>query len=113
MYLEKVNDSIEKNSFLNETVEQLEKDFLMVGVNFDVPKPVFNYSSLFNFTLHLIDALNEKDSQKILNLLYRIDLSEEFVQVQMKETEYSFTEMLSELIVKRELYKVILRKNRF
>ena len=113
MYLEKVNDSIEKNSFLNETVEQLEKDFLMVGVSFDVPKPFLNYSSLFNFTLHLIDALNEKDSQKILDLLYRIDLSEEFVQVQMKETEYSFTEMISELIVKRELYKVILRKNKF
>ena len=113
MYLEKVNDFIEENSFLNETVEQLEKDFLMEGVNFDVSKPVLNYSSLFNFTLHLIDALNEKDSQKILNLLYRIDLSEEFVQVQMKETEYSFTEMLSELIVKRELYKVVLRKNRF
>ena len=37
MYLEKVNDFIEENSFLNETVEQLEKDFLMVGVNFDVP----------------------------------------------------------------------------
>ena len=113
MYLEKVNDSIEENSCLNETVEQLEKDFLMAGVHFDVPKPVLNYSSLFNFTLHLIEALNEKDSQKILNLLYRIDLSEEFVQVQMKETEYSFTEMLSELIVKRELYKVVLRKNRF
>ena len=113
MYLEKVNDSIEENPFLNETVEQLEKDFLMVGVNFDVPKPVLSYFSLFNFTLHLVDALNEKDSQKILNLLYRIDLSEEFVQVQMKETEYSFTEMLSELIVKRELYKVILRKNKF
>ena len=113
MYLEKVNDSIEENSFLNETVEQLEKDFLMVGVNFDVPKPVLSYFSLFNFTLHLVDDLNEKDSQKILNLLYRIDLSEEFVQVQMKETEYSFTEMLSELIVKRELYKVVLRKNRF
>ena len=113
MYLEKVNDSIEENSFLNETVEQLEKDFLMIGVNFDVPKPILNYSSLFNFTFNLVDALNEKDSQKILNLLYRIDLSEEFVQVQMKETEYSFTEMLSELIVKRELYKVVLRKNRF
>ena len=110
MYLEKVNDSIEKNSFLNETVEQLEKDFLMVGVNFDVPKPVLNYSSLFNFTLHLIDALNEKDSQKILNLLYRIDLSEEIVKDEMQQTDLSFTKMISEMIVKRELYKVIIRK---
>lgn len=110
MYLEKVNDSIEENSFLNETVEQLEKDFLMVGVNFDVPKPVLSYSSLFNFTLHLIDALNEKDSQKILNLLYRIDLSEEIVKDEMQQTELSFTKMISEMIVKRELYKVIIRK---
>jgi len=110
MYLEKVNDSIEENSFLNETVEQLEKDFLMVGVNFDVPKPVLSYSSLFNFTLHLVDSLNEKDSQKILNLLYRIDLSEEIVKDEMQQTDLSFTKMISEMIVKRELYKVIIRK---
>ena len=110
MYLEKVNDSIEENSFLNETVEQLEKDFLMIGVNFDVPKPILNYSSLFNFTFNLVDALNEKDSQKILNLLYRIDLSEEIVKNEMQQTELSFTKMLSEMIVKRELYKVIIRK---
>ena len=112
MYLEKVNDSIEKNTFLNETVEQLEKDFLMIGVNFDVPKPVLSYSSLFNFTLHLVDALNEKDSQKILNLLYRIDLSEEIVKDEMQQTDLSFTKMISEMIVKRELYKVIIR-NKF
>ena len=110
MYLAKVNDSIEENSFLNETVEQLEKDFLMVGVNFDVPKPVLSYSSLFNFTLHLVDSLNEKDSQKILNLLYRIDLSEEIVKDEMQQTDLSFTKMISEMIVKRELYKVIIRK---
>jgi len=110
MYLEKVNDFIKENSFLNETAEQLEKDFLMIGVNFDVPKPILNYSSLFNFTFNLVDALNEKDSQKILNLLYRIDLSEEIVKNEMQQTELSFTKMLSEMIVKRELYKVIIRK---
>ena len=110
MYLEKVNDSIEENSFLNETAEQLEKYFLMIGVNFDVPKPILNYSSLFNFTFNLVDALNEKDSQKILNLLYRIDLSEEIVKTEMQKTDFNFSKMLSEMIVKRELYKVIIRK---
>ena len=110
MYLEKVNDFIKENSFLNETAEQLEKDFLMIGVNFDVPKPILNYSSLFNFTFNLVDALNEKDSQKILNLLYRIDLSEEIVKNEMQKTDFNFSKMLSEMIVKRELYKVIIRK---
>ena len=108
MYLEKVNDSIEENSFLNETVQQLEKDFLMVGVKFDVPKPVLSYSSLFNFTLNLVESLNKKDSQKILNLLYRIDLSEEIIKNEMNQTDISFTKMLSEMIVKRELKKVIM-----
>ena len=113
MYLDKVNHSIEENTFLNETVEQLAKDFAMAGIDFDINKPVSSYKSLFDFTFKIITSINQKYSKKILNLLYRIDLSEEFVQVQMKETEYSFTEMLSELIVKKELYKVVLRKNRF
>ena len=110
MYLLKVNDSIGENSFLNETVEQLEKDFLMIGVNFDIPKPVLCYSSLFNFTFNLVDALNVKDSKKILNLLYRIDLSETIVKKEMKQTDSPFSKMLSEMIVKRELYKVIILK---
>ena len=113
MYLDKVNHSIEENTFLNETVEQLAKDFAMTGLDFNINNPVSSYKSLFDFTFKLITDINQKYPKKILNLLYRIDLSEEFVQEQMKETEYSFTEMLSELIVKRELYKVVLRKNRF
>ena len=111
MYLSKLNYSIEANSFLNATVEQLEKDCLMIGVNFDIPKPVLCYSSLFNFTFNLVDALNLQDSQKILNLLYQIDLSEEIVKKEMKKTDSPFSKMLSEMIVKRELYKVIIRKN--
>ena len=113
MYLDKVNHFIKDNTFLNETAEQLAKDFSMTDIDFDINKPVSSYKSLFDFTFNLITTINQRYPKKILNLLYRIDLSEEFVQVQMKETEYSFTEMLSELIVKKELYKVVLRKNRF
>lgn len=111
MSLLKVKQFIEDNVFLNETVEQLEKDFLMIGVNFDIPKPVLCYSSLFNFTFNLVDELNKKDSLKMLNLLYRIDLPEEIVKKEMKKTDSPFSKMLSEMIVKRELYKVIIRKN--
>ena len=113
MDLVSVQSQIKANQYLSETVVQLEKDFAMTGIDFDINKPVSSYKSLFDFTFKLITTINQQEPKNILNLLYRIDLSEEFVQVQMKETEYSFTEMLSELIVKRELYKVILRKNRF
>ena len=110
MDLVSVQSQIKANKYLNETVAQLEKDFLLIGVSFDIQKPVADYKTLFSFTYNLVNSLNEKEPKQILNLLYRIDLSEEMVQKQMQETALSFTEMLSELIVKRELYKVVLRE---
>ena len=111
MDLISVNTQIKANQYLAETLAQLEKDFLMIGVNFDIQKPVTDYKALFTFTNNLVNSLNNQDPKRILNLLYRIDLSEEIVQKQMKETDLTFTEMLSELIVKREIYKIIVRKN--
>ena len=110
MNLSEVNKSIQNNLFLQETAQQLEKDFLMIGINFDIDTPVSDYKYLFSFTYHLVNALNEQNPQKVLNLLYRIDLAEKKVQEEMQKTQLSFTEMLSEMIVKREIYKVILRK---
>jgi len=109
MELSELNRSIQSNNLLKETVDQLEKDFLMIGVNFDIEKPVSDYKDLFSFTFHLIDALNQQIPQRVLNLLYRIDLSEEIVKSEMLITQLSFTEMLSEMIVKRELKKVIIK----
>jgi len=111
MDLVSVESHIKANQYLSETVAQLEKDFLMIGVNFDIQKPVTDYKALFTFTNNLVNLLNNQDPKRILNLLYRIDLSGEIVQKQMKETDLTFTEMLSELIVKREIYKIIVRKN--
>jgi hypothetical protein len=110
MNLTEVNKSIQNNLFLQETAQQLEKDFLMIGINFDIDTPVSDYKHLFSFTYHLVNALNEQNPQKVLNLIYRIDLAEKKVQEEMQKTQLSFTEMLSEMIVKREIYKVILRK---
>jgi len=83
------------NEFLIETTFQLEKYFLNIGVNFDIQKPV--------------NTLNEQDPKRILNLLYRIDLPEEKVQSEMQISSLTFSELLAELIVKRELQKVIMK----
>ena len=109
MNLLKVNNSIQNNLFLQETAQQLEKDFLMIGINFDIDTPVSDYRYLFSFTYHLVNTLNEQNPKKVLNLLYRIDLSEEKVKEEMLKTELSFTEMLSEMIVKREIKKVLIK----
>ncbi|MBC8265983.1 MAG: hypothetical protein H8E84_03365 [Flavobacteriales bacterium] len=110
MNLISVQSQIKANQYLEETITQLEKDFLMIGINFDIEKPVANYKTLFVFTYNLVNTINKQHPKRILNLLYRIDLPEEMVQKQMQETDLAFTEILAELIVKRELYKVVLKK---
>jgi hypothetical protein len=110
MDLVAINTQIKTNNYLRETVEQLEKDFLMCGINFDIAKPVSDYNGLFTATYNLVNTLNEKNPKRLINLLYKIDLPEQKVRDEMQKTELSFTEMLSELIVKQEIYKVILRK---
>lgn len=111
MDLISVNAQIKANQYLAETLAQLEKDFLMIGVSFDIEKPITEYKTLFAFTNNLVNSINEQSPKLLLDLLYRIDLSEEMVQKKMQGPSLSFSEMLSELIVKRELYKVVLRKN--
>ena len=110
MDLVSVQSQIKANKYLNETVAQLEKDFLLIGVSFDIQKPVADYKTLFAYTYNLVNTINERNPKFILNLLYRIDLQEEKVQEEMQKTKLSFSQMLSELIVKRELYKVVLRE---
>lgn len=78
-----VDNSIKSNKFLNETALQLEKDFLMIGFHFDIEHFVFTYKDIFSFTFHLIELLNNQEPKK--------------------------TEMLSEMIVKRELQKLIIK----
>jgi len=105
----KIIDAITSNKFLIETTFQLEKDFLNIGVNFDIQKPVQDYKQLFYFVSILVNTLNEQDPKRIINLLYSIDLPEEKVQSEMQISSLSFSELLAELIVKRELQKVIMK----
>ena len=97
------------NEFLIENTFQLEKDFFNIGVNFDIQKPVHDYKQLFYFVSNLVNTLNEQNPKRILNLLYRIDLPEEIVQSEMKISSLTFSDLLAELIVKRELHKVIMK----
>ena len=68
-----------------------------------------DYKQLFSFASTLVSTLNEQAPKRILNLLYRIDLSEEKAQAEIEISTLTFSELLAELIVKRELQKVIMK----
>ena len=98
--------------FLNETANQIIKDFGMSGKEIKFSGNAENaYTELFSQTHPHIEKLLKGNSEKFYNLLYRIDLSETQIKKAVKSAlDKSFSEIITDLILKRELLKVVMRK---
>ena len=90
---------------------QLKKDFDSCSLNTD-----FIDSLPVQFELLKLSIITElkqisKNNSLLSNLLYRIDISEiQIKNYHQKNNSLSFEEVLAELIIKRILQKVILKK---
>ena len=93
-------------------IAQLIKDFS--SANFDSDFITHLKPDVQEIQFAIIDKLEkvEKISKtKLRNLLYRIDISEkQLLKLSKNKTENSFNEILSELIIKRVLQKVIFKE---
>ena len=102
---------LNRPDILNETAKQIVKDFGMVGMEIRFSRnPENAYEELFAQILPHIEKLLKEDFQNFYSLMYRIDISE----TQIKKTvegskDKSFSEIVTFLILKRELTKVIFR----
>ncbi|MFN5627739.1 MAG: hypothetical protein ACK48W_00505 [Bacteroidota bacterium] len=114
-------DSLAKSEFPSITnlpnlfqlfIAQLIKDFS--SANFDSDFITHLKPDVQEIQFAIIDQLEkvEKISKtKLRNLLYRIDISEkQLLKLSKNKTENSFNEILSELIIKRVLQKVIFKE---
>ena len=100
-----------RTDLLEKVVEQLKKDFnwfsFEITFKGDQESP---YQELYKQILPLIDELLNDDYPKLMAMLYRIDLDEEFLNRKLKENSQADTdEVITDLILKRELQKVIIR----
>ena len=68
------------------------------------------YAELFSQIHPHIEKLLKGSTGNFYNLLYRIDLSEQQIKKAVKSSDRSFSEMITDLILKRELLKVVMRK---
>jgi hypothetical protein len=104
---------LNRPDILNDTAKQVIKDFGMQGMEINFSGNTGNtYVELFSQILPIIEKLIIDNTEKFYALLYRIDISE--VQVKKaveKATDKSFSEIVTDLILKRELLKVVIRKN--
>jgi len=101
-----------RKDLLEKVVIQLKKEFNWVSleINF-VGKDITPYQELYQQVLPLIDDLLNNDYIKLLSLLYRIDIEEDFLNKKLKVNPHADTdEIITDLILKRVLQKVIIRE---
>ncbi len=96
---------------LLQVVEQIKKDFGMfaIGIEFS-GDPKQAYAELFGQLHAHLKTLEHSNKQKFISILYRVDLSEQQIAKAMQQhPSDTFTAIVADLILKRELQKVILR----
>lgn len=101
-----------REDLIRKTAAQVIKDFAEFGfeVKFSGNVEGF-YDEVFNqMKGHVVDIMGEYYSQ-FLNFLYRIDVTEEQVMIYQKEMgDVSYEDALTELILHREMKKVMIRE---
>lgn len=94
-------------SIFRELILQIRKDFESSGINL---KLLLNKRYSFNeLSTILEDVFLKTGATAMFQLLYRVDVSEQQLQKGMP-TPGIDTKLIAELVIKRELQKVVLRK---
>ncbi|MCB9360735.1 MAG: hypothetical protein H6587_03780 [Flavobacteriales bacterium] len=102
-----------RTDLLEKVVAQIQKDFNWFNftITFKEDKDESPYQQLYKQILPLVDEMLNDDYIKLMSLLYRIDIEEDFLNRKLKENAHADTdEVIADLIIKRELQKVIIKE---
>ena len=103
---------VNNTDILNQTAEQIKKDFSFFDITIlfkETEKDA--YTQLSEQILPRIKQLIKSDYQKFFSILYRVDISESQIKKESQSyPEKSFEEIITSLVIKRCLQKVVLRK---
>lgn len=102
---------------INKTAQQIIKDFDWYGMDIKFSGNADNaYHELFNQINSAIEKLLNTNAEKLMEVLYRIDINEKKVNSFSEDERESeggnkrkVSELLTELIIQRELQKVVTR----
>ncbi len=106
-----IERSKKEEKFVLLTAEQVRKDFAMFGMEVNFSGNVnFAYEELFNQLRVYIEDLLSADSEKLMSLLYQIDLSEKELSKNDPNLRFeTVPEIITHKILERELKKVLIR----
>jgi hypothetical protein len=100
-----------RKELIRQTAGQIIRDFERFGLDvFFTGNTEMAYEELFAQMVEHINQLLNHNFEKLLSLLYQIDVSESRIyEKELDYPEYSKAEIISELVIHRELKKVITR----
>lgn len=100
-----------KTEVIRQTVEQVKKDFTMFGMDVEFTGNTdMAYSELFQQLVATVAHLLEIDPHRLSALLYQVDLGEnKIMESSVLHSDWSLPEVITELIIHRELKKVLIR----
>jgi len=113
MNLSDLSQYFNKPGLIKDTADQIIKDFEMFGLEVKFSGNAYNaYEELFDQVHPHIRKLIDSNPSKFMGILYRIDLSDEQIKKALNENASEpFSEIVTDLIIKRELQKVVIRNH--
>lgn len=100
-----------QEDIIQQTVQQIVKDFSMFGMGiYFSGNMTMAYEEVLRQLTGFMEMLVHNDFHKLLSLLYQIDLSDQtIVEAENANPDIPRHELMAELIVHRELQKVVMR----
>lgn len=97
---------------IRDTASQILKDFSAIGFDLTLPHTMENpYQALFDALEPEIRRLIENNDPLLKGLLYRIDLPKNLIiSHEQTRDDWSSAEALTDLIIRREMEKVVWRR---
>ena len=104
--------SISKPDLFEAFKIQLKKDFDNCGLNSDfMTKLIPDYNFILDLLSKEVSLIIKTSNDKLMELLYRIDISEmQIKKLGIQKPESTFNQIVAELIIKRELQKVVIKQ---
>lgn len=106
-----IEDYRTQEEIIRLTAEQVIRDFALFGLEISFSGNVITaYNELFEQLESVILDLLNSDYRKLLSLLYHIDISEKELNRKLADRSDIPSDLVTEMILDRELKKVIIRK---
>ena len=113
MDITNISQYFNRLDLIKDTANQIIKDFDMFGMDIKFSGNAYNaYEELFDQIEPQINKLISNNHSKFLGIIYRIDISDLQIKKAVDENaSESFSEIITDLIIKRELQKVVIRNH--